>query len=153
MGNTLSRDEQAVNGYRGTCDHCRRVFDYPTHLHLRTLCCRHAFCKECLPVDRNANQSVRCPTCFKETIPRLQPSNEDIDITLDFDDGMCPLCQKPHEDKALITCGHVTCSNCLKQWVDDNGLECPVCYIPFEKVSLKKKKPDPRMEEVRIWID
>jgi hypothetical protein len=55
------------------------------------------------------------------------------------DDGECPICMGPHNNKTKPFCGHVFCCRCIVTWCHVRSATCPVCRSPV--TNLKPDRP------------
>jgi hypothetical protein len=55
------------------------------------------------------------------------------------DDGECPICMGPHNNKTKPFCGHVFCFRCIHTWCHVRSATCPVCRSPV--TNLKPDRP------------
>ena len=50
----------------------------------------------------------------------------------------CPVCLEPPEKPAVLNCGHVFCTKCIRQWTRT----CPVCRQPFSSFRVLRDAED-----------
>lgn len=51
--------------------------------------------------------------------------------------SICPICFDPikKETAKPVTCRHLYCKDCLKQWIHYKNT-CPVCRAPFKEITI-----------------
>ena len=56
--------------------------------------------------------------------------NKNTQQHLDYDNGECSICLRPHTHKSRLLCGHVFCYKCIHEW-SKLKFECPLCKQVF----------------------
>ena len=80
----------------------------------------------------------RLPLPTMSTDPRWQPTDQNLKrYGIDVGSAMdmysdCFICGQKIVDPVKMRCGDVFCFPCLKNFMDNNGHQCPICELPSD---------------------
>lgn len=75
---------------------------------------------------------VDIPTEWKAPLSYKRWAREDEDAEPDMEveaSCTCHICSDVYIDPHVLTCGHIFCRHCIKEWLTQNGVSCPVCRV------------------------